>query len=125
MIDSPVIPLRRRHLTPPVPASEDGIPSQRRQAGGTRREASERISLLADDAAITGWTLNLSRGGARLVLDLPVELGGEHVLVFGGGDEPRRRRPVRVVWVQDEPDGQIIGVQFLDVSGGSGAPPPS
>jgi hypothetical protein len=43
-------------------------------------------------------------------------------------------RDVRIIWAQDEADGQIVGVQFLDVDGtvppppknaGSSAPPGS
>jgi hypothetical protein len=31
--------------------------------------------------------------------------------------DPLGRRPAKVVWVQNEPDGQIAGVKFLDVDG--------
>lgn len=59
-----------------------------------------------------GWTLNTSRGGIRIIAEAPLELGEEiHVRV--GDDGPLR--PGRVVWVQDEPDGCIAGIAWLDV----------
>jgi hypothetical protein len=39
---------------------------------------------------------------------------------MGAGEEARE---VRIIWAQDEADGQIVGVQFLDVEG-SVPPPP-
>jgi hypothetical protein len=33
------------------------------------------------------------------------------------GDAVESARKVAVVWVQDEADGQIVGVRFLDVVG--------
>lgn len=76
------------------------------------------MSLRRDSQELTGWTLNLSRGGARLVLEERAELGGIYDIELGGGPT---RREVRIVWVQDEADGQIVGVQFLD---GEGSIPP-
>lgn len=71
-----------------------------------------------DAAELSGWTLNISRGGARLVLEERAELGAIYQLELGGTPD---RREVRIVWVQDESDGQIVGVQFLD---GEGSIPP-
>lgn len=68
----------------------------------------------------------MSRGGVRLVVEDSVETGQDYELQIGlaaEGDAPVRRG--RVVWVQNEADGQIIGVQFLDVEGGAAPPPPS
>jgi hypothetical protein len=62
----------------------------------------------------------MSRGGARLVLEESVEPGTEYTAQIGPDSEPRE---VRIVWVQDEADGQIVGVQFLDTDG-SVPPPP-
>jgi hypothetical protein len=69
------------------------------------------------------WTLNVSRGGLRVVLEEPVTLGGEYQVIIGEG----AARPVRVVWLREEADGQIAGMQFLDVEGEASpsAPPPS
>jgi hypothetical protein len=78
--------------------------------------------LRREDFNTTGWTLNISRGGARLVLEEAVELGAEYTVELGSGQEPR---DVRIVWAQDEADGQIVGVQFLDVDGSVPPPPVS
>lgn len=77
------------------------------------------MSLRRDAAELSGWTLNISRGGARLVLEERAELGGIYHLELGAAAELRE---VRIVWVQDESDGQIVGVQFLD--GDGSVPPP-
>jgi hypothetical protein len=49
-----------------------------------------------------------------------VELGQQYQVEMGVEAEPR---DVRIVWAQDEADGQIVGVQFLD-GDGSVPPPP-
>lgn len=77
-----------------------------------RIEASQRLVLMLGDRTVDGWTLNASRGGIRVIAEAPLELGDEiHIRV--GDDGPLR--PGRVVWVQDEPDGCIAGVAYLDV----------
>ena len=62
-----------------------------------------------------GWTLNVSRGGMRAIVEEPVKAGVEYELLVGDSEEAARK--VAVVWVQDEADGQIVGVRFLDVAG--------
>ena len=84
-----------------------------RSAGEARREASDRAVLRAGGGEVSGWTLNRSRGGVRLVIEEPVLPGTEYEVHIA--DEPARRG--RVVWVQTEADGQIVGVQFLDAAG--------
>ena len=111
----------RRNLTPPPDAGGDKH-GQRRQSGGARREASDRVRLFGAAGEVDGWTLNLSRGGVRIIVEDRVELGKEYDISIG--DDEHIRRPCRVVWVQDEADGQIAGVQFLDTNTGS-VPPPS
>jgi len=61
---------------------------------------------------VDGWSLNISAGGLRAILDEQVELGQLFEITLGDAEE---RRPGQVVWIQDEPDGAIVGVQFLDV----------
>jgi hypothetical protein len=87
---------------------------------GTRRDATERIRLRREAFETSGWTLNISRGGARLVLEEAVELGQSYQVEMGVEAEPRQ---VRIIWAQDEADGQIVGVQFLDVDGSLPPPP--
>lgn len=54
------------------------------------------------------------------MLEEAVELGAQYTVELGAGSEPRE---VRIIWAQDEADGQIVGVQFLDADG-SVPPPP-
>lgn len=89
--------------------------SQRRSFGGPRREASERVVILGLEGEVEAWTLNVSRGGLRLVVDRAVTVGADYSVRIGDGEA----RPARVVWVRDEADGQIAGMQFLDVEGGA------
>ncbi len=77
--------------------------------------------LKADGFEADGWTLNVSRGGVRVILEEPAVVGDEYDVYLGEG----AARPVRVVWVRDEPDGQIAGLQFLDVEEGASIPPAS
>lgn len=110
----------RKNLTPPpgVPDEQHGT---RRRAGGARREASDRVRFKSEGSEVEGWTLNVSRGGVRVVVEEPLVLGGEYELSIGEDDGVTR--PCRIVWVQDEADGQIVGVQFLDTSTGTVPPP--
>ena len=76
-----------------------------------RREISERVSLQGSEMSLTAWTLNTSEGGLRLVLEGDLAVGAELDLVRG---ETSRR--VRIVWTQNERDGQIVGVQYVEVA---------
>ncbi|AUX22180.1 uncharacterized protein SOCEGT47_026810 [Sorangium cellulosum] len=100
--------IRRRSLTPPslqVPA--DLFANRRRSA---RRELSERVRLETGEHAVPGWTLNVSVGGLRAVVENSLDPGTELTVWIDGGAP----RSGRIVWVQDEPDGSIVGVCFLD-----------
>jgi hypothetical protein len=68
---------------------------------------------------IAGWALNLSRGGLRAIIEEQVELGAQFDVAVGEGPN----RPGRIVWIQDEPDGCIVGVSFLDDPGETPGPP--
>lgn len=69
-----------------------------------------------------GWTLNVSRGGVRVVVEEPVAAGEDYQVAIGEAEA----RHARAVWVREEADGQIVGLQFLDVEGpASSMPPPS
>jgi hypothetical protein len=78
------------------------------------------VRLRRDSFNTSGWTLNVSRGGARVVVEDAVELGEKYDVEVG--EEPEARS-ARIVWVQDEADGQIVGIQFLDTDGS--VPPPA
>ncbi len=81
--------------------------------GGARREIPDRVCLRAGAAELTGWALNTSRGGIRIILEDKVELGSEYEVELASGGTEKKRRG-RVVWVQEETDGMIVGVEFLD-----------
>jgi hypothetical protein len=95
--------------------------------GGARREVSTRVFLRtpgSDAAAHEGWALNVSRGGLRAILEEKVELGQEFEIEVGTDDGPARHG--RIVWVQEEPDGVIVGIEFTSLSGThKSAPPPA
>jgi hypothetical protein len=95
------------------PPNGDRPHSQRRQAGGARREASERVLLRAAGFESSGWTLNISRGGLRAVFEEALDATLEYEVVVG--EEPARK--ARVAWSRVESDGQIVGLRFLDVDG--------
>ena len=86
---------------------------------------SDRIHLTTDAGVeLTGWALNVSRGGVRAIVEEQVDLGAHFTVSLG--EAPLKRRG-RVVWIQEEPDGAIVGIEFLNDAGtiGSGAPPPA
>jgi hypothetical protein len=108
----------------PGPRHEDasGVHAMRR--GGARREVTERVSLKSKDGeTLDGWALNVSRGGLRAILEEKVLLGQTFDVAIGTDD--MLLRPSRVVWVQEEPDGVIVGLEFTSLSGThKSAPPP-
>lgn len=113
--------MNRRSLTPPT--GIQGILAQRRAAGGARREISARLILHTGNAQYDGWALNISRGGIRVVIEGRVHLG--QVLTIEGYDPDREDAPprrARVIWSQDEPDGSVVGMEFLDPD--DSMPPP-
>lgn len=81
----------------------------------------------AGSGEVEGWALNISNGGLRCIVDtdginLEELFGlGRVVDVFVGD---AGARPARIVWVQSEPDGAIIGVAFTDHDESSPSSPP-
>lgn len=108
----------------PIPPHEipSGVHAMRR--GGARREVTERVNLRAEDGAtLEGWALNVSRGGVRAILEEKVLLGQKFDVAVGTDDA--LYRPSRVVWVQEEPDGVIVGLEFTGTSGTQKSVPPA
>jgi PilZ domain len=68
-----------------------------------------------------GWALNVSRGGVRAVVEDPLIQGTEYQVVVGDEETVAPRRAA-VVWLQDEADGQIVGLKYLDVQDGTVPP---
>jgi hypothetical protein len=103
---------------PPNSSPDNEVRAPRRHAGGARREASERVLLRTTGFETTGWTLNVSRGGIRAVVEDALLQGGEYQLIVGDEETAAPRR-ASVVWLQDETDGQIVGLKYLDVEDSS------
>jgi PilZ domain len=99
-----------------------GVHAMRR--GGIRREVTERVTLKPEEGeTLDGWALNVSRGGLRAILEQKVLLGQKFEITLGTDELARQ---ARVVWVQEEPDGVIVGFEFTGLSGlhKSSPPPP-
>ncbi|MBW2457279.1 MAG: PilZ domain-containing protein [Deltaproteobacteria bacterium] len=105
---------------PGAPTPDEAV--RARREAGARRELNETVVFHGDGKSIDGWSLNISGGGLRAILDENVEVGAEFEMTFGDSSE---RRPVRVVWARQEKGGAIVGVAFLDIAEGSIPPPPS
>jgi hypothetical protein len=101
---------------PKNPSPGDFELRARRLAGGARREASERVAIRGSGFETSGWTLNVSRGGLRIVVEEPLRLNTEYQVLVGDG-EPDLARGMMVVWVKDAADGQIVGLKYLDTEG--------
>jgi len=98
-----------------------GLHAMRR--GGARREVTERVTLKSEEeTTLEGWALNVSRGGLRAILEEKVVLGQKFDVAIGTDDEVLRAS--RVVWVQEEPDGVIVGLEFTGLSGMHKSVPP-
>ncbi|MBX3262772.1 MAG: PilZ domain-containing protein [Labilithrix sp.] len=91
--------------------------------GGARREVTERVTLRSDDGRVLeGWALNVSRGGLRAILEDKVILGQKFEV--GVGTDESIHRVGRIVWIQEEPDGVIVGIEFTGTSGTHKSVPP-
>jgi len=106
---------KRRSLTPGKGSQEGDVHATRRGTGGARKEVTDRVLLRNGTAELSGWALNASRGGIRVIVEDKVELGGEYDVEMGSEEGAGKKRRGRVVWVQEEADGMIVGVEFLDV----------
>ena len=123
-------------MTPGTGSEKGDVHATRRGTGGARREITDRVVLRSvplDGAAertsgteLSGWALNASRGGIRIILEDKVELGHEYDVELSGGEGAGKNRRGRVVWVQEEADGMIVGVEFVDQKGDGtpGSDPP-
>jgi DNA-directed RNA polymerase subunit E'/Rpb7 len=91
--------------------SGDDVHATRR--GGARHEVSSRVTLKPKTGEVLeGWALNVSRGGVRVILEEKVELGAEFEVMMSTGEDATTAVIGRVVWVQEEPDGVVAGIEF-------------
>jgi hypothetical protein len=89
---------------------------------GARHEVSARVTLrAASGIELEGWALNVSRGGLRVILEGTVELGAEYEVTIALSSPPSPGSEAasmtnaligRVVWLQEEPDGVVAGLEF-------------
>jgi len=108
---------------PPLSKMPSGVHSMRR--GGVRREVTERVTFKSEDGKVfDGWALNVSRGGLRAILEDKVHLGQKFEVSLGT-EESALIRSGRIVWVQEEPDGVIVGIEFTGLSGPQKSVPPA
>ena len=105
-----------------------GVHATRR--AGARLEVSDRVSLraAATGKVLEGWALNVGRGGVRVILEESVEPGASYEVTLTAGVDPppgegngpaplAARHTGRVVWVQEEPDGVVAGIEFTPEDG--------
>ena len=119
--EKPPVPSNPRSDAPRDLSHEGEVRAPRRHSGGARREASERVRVRGPGFETTGWTLNVSRGGVRAVVEEGLTHGVSYQLIVGD-EESVAARPAAVVWLQDEADGQIVGLKYLDVEDGTVPP---
>jgi hypothetical protein len=116
---------KRKSLTPSAGIPADPDVHQMRRSG-PRREVSERVSMKRkDDTVLDGWALNISRGGLRVILEASLELGEELEVTVGDEAKSPLTRRARVVWIQEESDGVVVGVEFVNASGTHRSAPPA
>jgi hypothetical protein len=119
-----VVVKNRRSLTPPTGTPVHDVHATRR--GGARHEVSARVMMKpvrGGGPTLEGWALNVSRGGVRVILEEKVELGAEFEVTIGI-EQSSQPYVGRIVWVQEEPDGVIAGVEFRGISGTHDSMPP-
>jgi len=76
-------------------------------------EVSARVTLVSRSGEeLRGWALNVSRGGVRVILEETVALGAEYDVTVTDASGASGPQVGRIVWVQDEPDGVVAGVEF-------------
>ena len=88
-------------------------------------EVSSRVTLrplstAGSQAVLDGWALNVGRGGVRVILEEKIEPGThfEVTLVGRPADaDPPSPQVGRVVWIQEEPDGVVAGIEFRSEDG--------
>jgi hypothetical protein len=72
-----------------------------------------RVTLRAQSGEVlSGWALNMSRGGVRVMLAQKVDLGSTFEVTLSTGADPVTSCMGRVVWVQEEPDGVVCGIEL-------------
>jgi hypothetical protein len=72
-----------------------------------------RVTLRsASGAVLQGWALNVSRDGMRVALRDPVDLGADFEVTLSTGADPGMSCRGRVVWLRQERDGVVCGIEL-------------
>ena len=119
---------KRRSLTPNAGMHNVTPPTHALRRGGARQTVSDRVTFCTPTGEKReGWALNVSRGGIRAILDDEEDIGkielGQEYEIFVGDAETTTGRQGRIVWLQEEPDGFVVGIEYVGLS--AGALPPS
>ena len=95
----------------PSSASAEAVSS----VGSGTANTTRPVSATSAAVELEGWALNVSRGGIRVILEGSVELGAEFEVTMTGSslaEDHGAPRTGRIVWVQEEPDGVVAGIEF-------------
>ncbi|HEX7667648.1 MAG TPA: PilZ domain-containing protein [Polyangiaceae bacterium] len=97
--------------------------SARTRRTDARRGVSEKITIRAlgegdaPGAVVSiGWALNISRSGLRAISEERLSAGVDYEVTIGDEGTTQLTRRVRTVWVQEEHDGFVVGLEFLNAS---------
>lgn len=105
-------PLR---LTTPPPPPPSAPPGALRRNGGGRVSFDRRAVIVRGEQSFDAWSMNVSRGGLRVIMEDEVASGEEVDVIVGEPGEPDHfRKASRVAWVQPEQGGYIVGLEFKD-----------
>ena len=115
-----------------TPTPEDGIPASlsgqnapaRTRRTDARRGVSEKITVKKigeggkeGEVVSTGWAINMSRSGIRAILEERILAGVDYAVTVGEDGTTQLTRRARVVWLQEEHDGFVAGLEFSSQSG--------
>ena len=95
----------------PAAAAEAPAWTPRRNAGGARSELTERVVIRGPGFETHGWTLNVSRGGLRAIVEERLNPGIDYEVLIGDQAAPKA---ATLAWSKDESDGQIVGMKYLE-----------
>ena len=87
--------------------------SEERQRRTSRRRPLEASVRVVQPAAGAGVTINVSEGGLRVAIDLPLAADQICVLVVSEPGAPEQLVRARVAWARVLDDGCIAGLQRL------------
>lgn len=94
-------------------------PQRRTDEHRRARRAFQRWPLDADVQVLapvhaTGIALNVSAGGLRVALDRPMTVGQRCRARIKTSETHEVIELTRIVWSRRQPDGWVVGMQFLD-----------